>query len=273
MPPARSASEYAVRLMRSLRDATKHRRLRPPVGGERFPVPAGLEPLESAVGQRLASEARLEPKLLGALQRQEHPAFCAIASAMTLARSQGAGPTDQKNFMEVFKEARAWPPVMATYGLDALDSLPGWLKYHLLSHLQYDGAPMALLAEWFRVLGFQADVVSSGEVDEDELRKDVAAAFPSDGSARTRCLLVNYSRTVIGQRMFSGGHYAPVGGFHEPSDKVLLLEVNSWRYPSVWVNLPLLWSAMHTRVGNGTWRGYLRVSSAESTDHASIHAS
>jgi len=38
------------------------------------------------------------------------------------------GPAEQKRFVEIFRQAVAWPPVMACYGLDALDSLPGMLK-------------------------------------------------------------------------------------------------------------------------------------------------
>ncbi|CAL1155189.1 unnamed protein product [Cladocopium goreaui] len=184
---------------------------------------------------------------------------------MTIAQTEGVGPAEQKRFVEIFRQAVAWPPVMACYGLDALDSLPGMLKYWLLSHLQYDGAPLALLAEWLRLLDFDVQIKSAGNLDEDAFRADVAECFPSldRGDPWPRnYILVNYSRSVVGQRMFSGGHYAPIGAFHQEEDKVLLLEVNSWRYPSVWVDLPLLWQATHTQVGNGTWRGYLRISSS-----------
>ncbi|CAE7597164.1 Glutathione gamma-glutamylcysteinyltransferase 3 [Symbiodinium microadriaticum] len=180
---------------------------------------------------------------------------------MTIARSRGVGPRDQRRFMDVFREVDMQAPLMSAYGLDGLDKLPSFLKYALLSHLQYDGAPLALLAEWFRILGFKVDLVSAANIKEDTFRADVAAAFaccPSTATSR-QYVLVNYSRSVVGQRMFSGGHYAPIGGFNAEEDKVLLLEVNSWRYPSVWVDLPRLWLATHTQVANGNWRGYLRI--------------
>ncbi|CAE7475943.1 PCS3 [Symbiodinium pilosum] len=104
-------------------------------------------------------------------------------------------------------------------------------------------------------------LLGAGDAQESTLRADIAAALqpsPSFGSKRP-FLLVNYSRSAIGQRMFSGGHYAPIAGYNAKEDKVLLLEVNCWRYPSVWVDLPSLWLAIQTQVANGNWRGYLRI--------------
>lgn len=258
-----------MQLLKSLRDATRHRRLKPPVGGEQFPLPPELIPLHSDLGQQWASEAVVKPHLVKALQRQEHPAFCAVASAMTIAAATGVGITEQRRFPDVFSKAAAWPPVFASYGWPHLDPLPPVLKYWLLSHLQYDGAPLALLVEWFRVQGYTAEHVSAGDVDLSSFRGAVEAAYPfSDALASTSSgsqtfehfLLVNYSRSAVGQRMFSGGHYAPLGGYHRDLDKVLILEVNSWRYPSVWVDVPLLWEAIRTRVATGKWRGFLKVS-------------
>eukprot|EP00933_Yihiella_yeosuensis_P020278 TRINITY_DN16287_c0_g3_i1.p1 TRINITY_DN16287_c0_g3~~TRINITY_DN16287_c0_g3_i1.p1 ORF type:complete len:277 (+),score=39.44 TRINITY_DN16287_c0_g3_i1:35-832(+) len=261
-----SCARIANQLFRSLRDATRHRRL--PVGGERFPLPDELIALDSEFGEALAKEARLKPKLIDSVLRQDHPAFCGIAAAMTVAQSEGKGPLDQKHFFDVFRDSNPWPPVMSHFGWDFLDNLPGSVKYPLLCHLQYDGVPMSLLGEWLKAQNFSIETVSAGEIDEKVFRSDIEAAFPPSadkGHEERRHLLVNYSRSTVGQRMFSGGHYAPIGGFQRASDKVLLLEVNSWRYPSVWVDLPLLWEATHTRVGNGKWRGYLRISSSPHT--------
>eukprot|EP00434_Breviolum_minutum_P005041 symbB.v1.2.004447.t1/scaffold249.1/size274694/6 len=198
MPRAQTAGEYAVRLFRSLRDATRHRRLSAPSGGQRFALPDELVDFESPQGHRMAMRAKTNQKLVQALLTQEHPAFCAVASAMTIAQAEGVGPGDQKRFVDIFRQAASWPPVMACYGLDALDSLPGLVKYVLLSHLQYDGAPLALLAEWLRVLDFDVQIKSSGNLDEDVFRADVAACYPSseisDETHSRNYMLVNYSR-------------------------------------------------------------------------------
>ena len=137
-----------------------------------------------------------------------------------------------------------------------------------------------MLAEWFRAHGFRVDTVSGGEVTEAAFREDIAASFDFEADSfqtnfqnklgnrksqetlpehSRRYLLVNYSRLKLGQKRFSGGHYAPVGAVNYGMDRVLLLEVNQWRYPSVWVNISELWSAIQTQAGNGSWRGYLRL--------------
>ncbi|CAK9082571.1 unnamed protein product [Durusdinium trenchii] len=253
MPRAQTVPEYVVRLFRSLRDATRHRRLSAPVGGK-LVCHSRLIDLNSQEGQRLAAEAFVNQKLVQALLRQEHPAFCAVASAMTVASAEEVGPADQKRFADVFRKAETWPPVMACYGLDALDALPALLKYWLLSHLQYDGAPLALLAQWLRLLDFDVEILSSADLDEDAFREDVLATFSSSSDESRRFLLINYSRSVVGQRMFSGGNIVPIGGLHEKEDKV-------------WVDLPLLWQATHTQVGNGSWRGYLRIKKLQNPDN------
>ncbi|CAE8701312.1 unnamed protein product, partial [Polarella glacialis] len=170
-----------------------HRRLSPPVGGERFPLPPTLEPLGSERGQQLFAEARVNSQLVESLLRQDHPAFCAVASAMTVALSEQVGPSDQRRFMDVFQEAPSWPPVLSHYGCGALDGLPGPVKYHLLRHLQYDGSPMSLLAEWFRAQGLDAEAVSAGDVDADTFRSDVLAAFPKGDGPRRCYVVANYS--------------------------------------------------------------------------------
>uniref|UniRef100_A0A7S4UP31 glutathione gamma-glutamylcysteinyltransferase n=1 Tax=Alexandrium monilatum TaxID=311494 RepID=A0A7S4UP31_9DINO len=251
------------RLWRSFRDATRHRRLAPPSKPEHFPLPAELETLESEQGQLWAKEAVVDDRLVRSLQVQGHPAFCGIASATTITEATQVGVSDQRNFADAFGEAPCWPPVFSHYGFGCLEPLPAHAKHLLLRHLQYDGVPLSLIGEWFRVQGYGAEAVSAGDSDIAAFRSDVLTVFPSSAAelppAARRYLMVNYSRQVVGQRMFSGGHYAPLGGYHRGLDKVLVLDVNSWRYPSVWVDLPLLWAAVHTRVGNGSWRGYLRV--------------
>jgi len=152
-----------------------------------------------------------------------------------------------------------------------MDYMPALFKRNLLQHIQYDGVPMNVLAEWFRVQGWKAEPISAGDADLQTFRKDIEAAFPAKqepattssssagGQEGKHYVMVNYSRVVVGQILFSGGHYAPIGGFHPELDKVLILDVNTRRYPSVWADLPLVWDAVHTQTGNGAWRGYLRL--------------
>ncbi|CAD7942196.1 unnamed protein product [Amoebophrya sp. A120] len=71
--------------------------------------------------------------------------------------------------------------------------------------------------------------------------------------------IVSYSRTAVGQKHFSGGHVAPIGGYDPENDRVLILEVNVWRYPSVWIPTELLWRGIRTTTAVGISRGLLKV--------------
>ncbi|TYZ65793.1 hypothetical protein PybrP1_007844 [[Pythium] brassicae (nom. inval.)] len=55
-------------------------------------------------------------------------------------------------------------------------------------------------------------------------------------------VVLNYSRKVLGQT--GDGHFSPIGGYHEASDMVLLLDVARFKYPPHWVRLPLVFEAM-----------------------------
>jgi glutathione gamma-glutamylcysteinyltransferase len=55
-------------------------------------------------------------------------------------------------------------------------------------------------------------------------------------------LVVSYNRKHVGQT--GTGHFAPVAGYHEGSDKVLLLDVARFKYPPHWVPVSLLYGAM-----------------------------
>eukprot|EP00929_Paragymnodinium_shiwhaense_P056021 TRINITY_DN28047_c0_g1_i2.p1 TRINITY_DN28047_c0_g1~~TRINITY_DN28047_c0_g1_i2.p1 ORF type:complete len:295 (-),score=43.40 TRINITY_DN28047_c0_g1_i2:16-834(-) len=254
----------AVRLYRSLRDATKHRKLPRMTKVDRFQLPPELIPLDSPAGYEFAQSAKLNAALQKNVQVQEHPAFCAMASAATIAAAADRGVGEQARFVDVFREAPEWPPVFASYGLgwDLLDSLPLAVKARLIDHLKYDGFPLTLLELWFRVQGYEAEVIEAADSARDLFYEDLRKAFGEEGQQageRETYLLVNYSRTAIGQRMFSGGHYATIGGYNKSAEKALLLEVNAWRYPSVWVDVETLWGALHTQTSSATWRGYLRV--------------
>ncbi|MCP9850700.1 phytochelatin synthase family protein [Cyanobium sp. Morenito 9A2] len=63
----------------------------------------------------------------------------------------------------------------------------------------------------------------------------------SEGGDR---LLVNYDRRALGQA--GGGHISPLAAYHAPTDRVLILDVARYRYPSVWVPLADLWQAIRT---------------------------
>lgn len=71
-------------------------------------------------------------------------------------------------------------------------------------------------------------------------------------------LLANYHRSAVGQQ--GGGHISPLGAYDERADKVLILDVARYRYPSVWVPTESLWKAIRMVDGSsGRSRGLLRI--------------
>jgi hypothetical protein len=71
-------------------------------------------------------------------------------------------------------------------------------------------------------------------------------------------LVVNYHRPAVGQA--GGGHIAPIAAYSAPSDRVLILDVARYRYPSVWVPVVDLWQAIRAvDASSGRSRGVLAV--------------
>jgi glutathione gamma-glutamylcysteinyltransferase len=73
-------------------------------------------------------------------------------------------------------------------------------------------------------------------------------------------LISNFSRAVLDQT--GDGHFSPIGGYHAPSDSVLILDVARFKYPPYWVTVELLWKAMRAiDQQSQRSRGYFLISS------------
>ncbi len=70
-------------------------------------------------------------------------------------------------------------------------------------------------------------------------------------------ILVNYQRAAIDQKQ--SGHISPIAAYHQASDRFLILDVATYKYPPVWVKAEALWAAMNSLDGEET-RGYVVVS-------------
>jgi len=69
-------------------------------------------------------------------------------------------------------------------------------------------------------------------------------------------LVVAYDRSVLLQT--GSGHFSPIGGYHEGTDKVLILDVARFKYPPHWVPLKLLVKSMSSIDSDtGLSRGYV----------------
>ena len=88
--------------------------------------------------------------------------------------------------------------------------------------------------------GLQARAIHGDRLSQAQFRLLLRSNL-SDPSDR---LLVNYDRQALGQA--GGGHISPIAAYHAATDRVLILDVARYRYPSVWVPLADLWQAIRS---------------------------
>ncbi len=70
-------------------------------------------------------------------------------------------------------------------------------------------------------------------------------------------VVANYMGRDLGKDV--GGHFSPVAAYHSNSDSCLVMDVAGHRHAWFWVEVPILYRAMHTKDGN-SWRGWIQVS-------------
>jgi len=84
-------------------------------------------------------------------------------------------------------------------------------------------------------------------------------------------LIASYSRGFLGQT--GDGHFSPIGGYHEESDSVLIMDVARFKYPPHWAPLKDLASAMMLPDSEtGKPRGFMRLSAHPKTHAQKISA-
>jgi glutathione gamma-glutamylcysteinyltransferase len=95
------------------------------------------------------------------------------------------------------------------------------------------------------------------ESELEQFREDIKRVTAST----QEFLVVSYSRKHVGQT--GTGHFAPVAGYHEGSDRVLLLDVARFKYPPHWVPVTLLFGAMKDiDPDTSKSRGYFLITSS-----------
>ncbi|WP_371734001.1 phytochelatin synthase family protein [Synechococcus sp. CCY 9618] len=214
-------------------------------------APVNAIPLSGPPGQSLLiqSTARADyGPLAEQFLTQANLAYCGVASAVMVLNSLGvpAPAADgygsyrfwtQENFFEAEAARRVISPELVRRQGMTLEELAGLLTSHGLVVQRIHGDRLNL--EAFRAL----------------LRRNLA-----EGGDR---LLVNYARRSLGQA--GGGHISPLAAYHAPSDRVLILDVARYRYPSVWVPAADLWQAMRTTdTTSGRSRGLVTIRKAPS---------
>lgn len=209
-------------------------------------LPDDLIPLDSPPGRRLLAESGHRAdydELIGSFVPQTRKAYCGVASAITVLNAAGVAdaPRDPR---AVFAPPDAGlSPLKASFRGMSLSGLAGLLRAH----------------------GAHVDVVFASATDPASFRREARANLGREGDY----LLVNYQRADLGQLRM--GHISPIAAYHAPSDRLLILDVATHRYPPVWVDLDKVWTAMRTPLNakTATTRGYLMVRGVRTASTAS----
>jgi len=118
----------------------------------------------------------------------------------------------------------------------------------------FTGMPLEALAATIRAGGAKATATHAGDASETAFRDVVRR----NGSTPGDYLVLNYHREALGQQ--GGGHFSPVGAYDAASDRLLILDVATFRYPPVWARVADVYAAMNTVDSeSGTTRGWIEV--------------
>jgi glutathione gamma-glutamylcysteinyltransferase len=127
-----------------------------------------------------------------------------------------------------------------------------------------EGMTMQVLASLADCNGAATDVMYAPRASHDsEEAKEFADLFRASvqetcSSGKRQFLIASYSRGYLGQT--GDGHFSPIGGYHEESDSVLIMDVARFKYPSHWAPLKDLASAMLIPDSEtGKPRGFIRL--------------
>lgn len=198
-----------------------------------LPLPEGMVGLYTPRGTALLrdAEARTDHSVLTRVfEPQEKRTWCGVASSVAVLEARGA-TLDQPGFFT-----------------DEVTAIRSWLR------VTFGGIPLPELGRMIAAHGAIADVHHAADESVDAFRAEVRRNLGHDGD----WLIVNYDRAVIGEA--GGGHISPLSAYDADTDKVLLLDTASYKYPPHWVPVADLFSAMRTTdPESGHSRGWVIV--------------
>ncbi|CAM9932974.1 unnamed protein product, partial [Discosporangium mesarthrocarpum] len=217
-----------------------------PVSFYRRRLPDVCTAFSSAEGRTIFREAMAEGNMEGYFQlaeqfrTQDDPAFCGLSTLTMVLNALAVDP------------GRTWKGPWRWYHETMLDCCAP------LEVVRDKGIAFKTLMCLARCNGLR--VVEGGPAvgTEEDFRRSVREACNRDGGS---VVVASYNRKGLSQT--GGGHFSPVGGFHEGRDLVLVMDVARFKLPPHWVPLPLLWEAMKSiDKETGRCRGYMVLSRA-----------
>jgi len=127
------------------------------------------------------------------------------------------------------------PITQASFFIDPVREIrrPLWVSFAGM-HLEH-------FRDAVRSHGVEAEAYFASDSGIDAFRSVIRENLTTDGDF----LIVNYSRATLNQEG-GGEHFAPVAAYHDPSDRILLLDPAIAHYPPIWVTVEAIWNAMRT---------------------------
>ncbi|XP_030460846.1 glutathione gamma-glutamylcysteinyltransferase 1-like [Syzygium oleosum] len=176
-------------------------------------------------------------KLISYFQTQSEPAYCGLASLSMVLNALAIDP------------GRKWKGPWRWFDESMLDCCEP------LEKVKAEGISFGKVVCLAQCAGAEVEALRTSQTTVDHFRQFVKRCSSSDN-----CHLVSsYHRAALKQT--GTGHFSPIGGYHEGSDMVLILDVARFKYPPHWVPLPLLWEAMDTvDKTTGQRRGFMLIS-------------
>lgn len=209
-------------------------------------LPNSCVDFSSKEGKKLFSEAltkgQMESyfRLAGQYHAQSEPAFCGIAVLCMVLNSLSIDPQ------------RIWKSPWRWYSEEMMVCCVP------IDEVKKQGISFEVFTQMASCKGAHVEALRPETRTEAQFRADIQRATSRD----TEFIVASYDRKAIGQT--GTGHFCPIAGYHEDTDRVLLLDVARFKYPPHWVSIPLLYSAMlPIDATTGKSRGYFKIARSE----------
>jgi hypothetical protein len=205
-----------------------------------LPLPDELIAVDSSTGKELLAEKGFiadYESLTKNFESQSRPAFCGVASSVV-----------------VLNALRRSEPrlTQSTIFTDSASKVRGALQ------TTFGGMSLAQLSDLLRAHGVEVTPFYASDTNLDAFRSIAQQNLKTPGDF----LLVNYQRATLGQN--ETGHISPIAAYNAAADRLLILDVATYKYPPVWVSTEALWNAMNTvDAASGRTRGFVVVREAQ----------
>jgi len=215
-------------------------------------LPSAQVPFSSLQGRRLFQEALLGGTLESyfflaeQFRTQDEPTFCGLSTLAMVLNSLRIDPM------------RTWKGVWRWFNEQNLGCCMGPEEVRETG-LNFDMFRCLATCNGADVVAHRSPAAHEGDAAKAEFVKAFRAAVQAVSRSKDReCLVICYCREALGQT--GAGHFSPIGGYHEGSDTVLILDVARFKYPPHWASLADVAEGM-SRVDPdmGKPRGFLQL--------------